>query len=84
MALSTDYVMRTGAFDPAKASIVHEEVNESGTWRVWVVVEHVGGSIDFVMRGGAFDPAKASVVYKEVNELGMRRVGREGFLNRFM
>ncbi len=31
LALSTDYVIRTGAFDPAKASIVHKDVTESGT-----------------------------------------------------
>ncbi|BFZ18984.1 hypothetical protein BsWGS_22022 [Bradybaena similaris] len=29
LALSTDYVMRTGAFDPADAKIVHEEVTDS-------------------------------------------------------
>jgi hypothetical protein len=26
LALNTDYVMRTGAFDPAKATIVHEDL----------------------------------------------------------
>lgn len=30
LALSTDYVMRTGAFDPADAKIVHDEVTDSG------------------------------------------------------
>ena len=30
LALSTDYVMRTGAFDPADAKIVHEDVTDSG------------------------------------------------------
>lgn len=25
LALNTDYVMRTGAFDPAKATIVHDD-----------------------------------------------------------
>jgi len=30
LALSTDYVMRTGAFDPADATIVHEEVTDGG------------------------------------------------------
>ena len=30
MALCTDYVMRTGAFDPAHATIVHKDVKESG------------------------------------------------------
>lgn len=30
MALSTDYVMRTGAYDPAKAAIVHKDVTETG------------------------------------------------------
>ncbi|KAK3771460.1 hypothetical protein RRG08_011394 [Elysia crispata] len=29
LALSTDYVMRTGAFDPADAKIVHDEVTDS-------------------------------------------------------
>jgi len=30
LALSTDYVMRTGAYDPSDAKIVHEEVTDSG------------------------------------------------------
>ncbi|CAC5425318.1 RSA4 [Mytilus coruscus] len=30
LALSTDYVMRTGAFDPAKATVVHQEVTDTG------------------------------------------------------
>lgn len=29
LALSTDYVMRTGAFDPATATVVHREVTDS-------------------------------------------------------
>ena len=29
LALSTDYVMRTGAFDPADATIVHRDVTET-------------------------------------------------------
>ena len=31
MALNTDYVMRTGAFDPADASIVHRDHSHTGT-----------------------------------------------------
>lgn len=30
LALSTDYVMRTGAFDPANANIVPQDSQESG------------------------------------------------------
>lgn len=30
LALSTDYVMRTGAFDPAKATMVHKDNKLSG------------------------------------------------------
>ena len=30
LALSTDYVMRTGAFDPADACLVHRDVTETG------------------------------------------------------
>ncbi|XP_041350278.1 notchless protein homolog 1-like isoform X2 [Gigantopelta aegis] len=31
MALNTDYVMRTGAFDPAHATIVHKEISETAS-----------------------------------------------------
>ncbi|CAG2188869.1 NLE1 [Mytilus edulis] len=56
LALSTDYVMRTGAFDPAKATVVHQEVTDTAL------------STDYVMRTGAVDPAKATVVHQEVTD----------------
>lgn len=30
LALSTDYVMRTGAFEPASATVVHSEITDTG------------------------------------------------------
>lgn len=30
LALSTDYVIRTGAFDPAKATLVYKDITDTG------------------------------------------------------
>ena len=49
--LSIDYVMRPGAFDPAKASVVHKEVNESSMQKVWLRLEQGGG-----LMGWGFSP----------------------------
>ena len=38
LALSTDYVMRTGAFDPASATVVHAEVTDTGKCQLYCVM----------------------------------------------
>ena len=38
LALSTDYVMRTGAFDPASATVVHSEVTDTGKCQLYCVM----------------------------------------------
>ena len=69
LALNTDYVMRTGAFDPAKATLVHQDSEAEGKVlqeealkryrKVLAVVQEelmVSGSDDFTMF--LWNPAK--------------------------
>lgn len=39
LALNTDYVIRTGAFDPAKATLVHKDVTETASVRAEMAQE---------------------------------------------
>ena len=69
LALNTDYVMRTGAFDPAKATLVHQDTDDEAKVlqeealkryrKVIAVVQEelmVSGSDDFTMF--LWNPAK--------------------------
>lgn len=35
IALNTDYVLRTGPYDPSKASLVYRDINETGKIILW-------------------------------------------------